>query len=127
MTEKRQTWQGYIIRILQHFATKLRNIILLHVSVEVELIYSDRHNWKEIKRNISLQVDIHPYNHDKDWSFSEQCTYYLMNKILIQTSLDNNFITAWKSITKLDNSSYRLVFDPDKKNEIYHYSLKEHH
>ncbi len=26
MTEKRQTSQGYIIRILQHFATKLQNI-----------------------------------------------------------------------------------------------------
>ena len=26
MTEKRQTSQSYIIRILQHFATKLRNI-----------------------------------------------------------------------------------------------------
>jgi hypothetical protein len=26
MTEKRQTLQGYIIRILQHFATKLQNI-----------------------------------------------------------------------------------------------------
>ena len=26
MTEERQTSQGYIIRILQHFATKLRNI-----------------------------------------------------------------------------------------------------
>jgi hypothetical protein len=26
MTEKRQTSQGYIIRILQHFVTKLRNI-----------------------------------------------------------------------------------------------------
>jgi hypothetical protein len=26
MTEKRQTLQGYIIRILQHFSTKLRNI-----------------------------------------------------------------------------------------------------
>jgi hypothetical protein len=26
MTEKRKTSQGYIIRILQHFATKLRNI-----------------------------------------------------------------------------------------------------
>jgi hypothetical protein len=26
MTEKRQTLQGYIFRILQHFATKLRNI-----------------------------------------------------------------------------------------------------
>jgi hypothetical protein len=29
MTEKRQTSQGYIIRILQHFATKLRNITCL--------------------------------------------------------------------------------------------------
>ena len=26
MTEKRKTSQGYIIRILQHFATKLQNI-----------------------------------------------------------------------------------------------------
>jgi hypothetical protein len=26
MTEKRKTSQGYIIRILQHFASKLRNI-----------------------------------------------------------------------------------------------------
>jgi hypothetical protein len=26
MTEKRQTAQGYIIRILQHFATKFGNI-----------------------------------------------------------------------------------------------------
>jgi valyl-tRNA synthetase len=26
MTEKRQTSQGYVIRILQHFATKLWNI-----------------------------------------------------------------------------------------------------
>jgi hypothetical protein len=29
MTEKRQTSQGYIIRILQHFATKLRNITII--------------------------------------------------------------------------------------------------
>ena len=28
MTEKRQTPQGYIIRILQHFATKLQNITI---------------------------------------------------------------------------------------------------
>jgi hypothetical protein len=28
MTGKRQTSQGYIIRILQHFATKLRNITI---------------------------------------------------------------------------------------------------
>jgi hypothetical protein len=39
MTEKRQTSQGYIIRILQHFATKLRNItnfvMLLKASDEI--------------------------------------------------------------------------------------------
>jgi hypothetical protein len=38
MTEKRQTSQGYIIRILQHFATKLRNItnfvMLFHAMME---------------------------------------------------------------------------------------------
>jgi hypothetical protein len=31
------------------------------------------------------------------WTYS----YYLINKILSYTSLDKNFITAWKSITKL--------------------------
>ena len=40
MTEKRQTSQGYIIRILQHFATKLRNItnfvMLLHDEIFVQ-------------------------------------------------------------------------------------------
>jgi hypothetical protein len=38
MTEKRQTSQGYIIRILQHFATKLRNItnfVMLFQSVDL--------------------------------------------------------------------------------------------
>ena len=33
MTEKRQTSQGYIIRILQHFATKLWNIRDLKIDV----------------------------------------------------------------------------------------------
>jgi hypothetical protein len=39
MTEKRQTSQGYIIRILQHFATKLRNItnfVMLFQAVVVQ-------------------------------------------------------------------------------------------
>jgi hypothetical protein len=26
----------------------------------------------------------------------------------------------------MDDSSYRLIFYPDKKDEIYHYSSKEH-
>jgi hypothetical protein len=30
-----------------------------------------------------------------------QWTYHLITKILISTNLDKNFITAWKSITKL--------------------------
>ena len=42
MTEKRQTSQGYIIRILQHFATKLRNItnfvMLFHAVIKISLI-----------------------------------------------------------------------------------------
>jgi hypothetical protein len=37
MTEKRQTSQGYIVRILQHFATKLRNITNFVMSFQVDL------------------------------------------------------------------------------------------
>jgi hypothetical protein len=36
MTEKRQTLQGYIIRILQHFTTKLwniTNVVMLYQAV----------------------------------------------------------------------------------------------
>jgi hypothetical protein len=36
----------------------------------------------------------------------------------------NNSITEHKFL--MDDSSYRLEFDPDKKGEIYYYSLKEH-
>jgi hypothetical protein len=32
---------------------------------------------------------------------------------------------SWK-LPGADNSSYRLIFYPDKKDEIYHYSSKEH-
>jgi hypothetical protein len=42
MTEKRQTSQGYIIRILQHFATKLWNItnfVMLFQAV-INLVYN---------------------------------------------------------------------------------------
>jgi hypothetical protein len=37
MTEKRQTSQGYIIRILQHFATKLQNITNFALSSSDEI------------------------------------------------------------------------------------------
>jgi hypothetical protein len=39
MTEKRQTSQGYIIRILQHFATKLENITNFVMLFQAEQIF----------------------------------------------------------------------------------------
>ena len=59
MTEKRQTSQGYIIRILQHFATKLRNItnfVMLFQAVIVQA-YLDQnftHKGKGLLRSIKL-------------------------------------------------------------------------
>ena len=51
---------------------------------------------------------ISPYHYRLDWlmwfaAFQVQCTECTM-----------------------DDSSYRLNFDPDGKNEMHHYSLKEH-
>ena len=34
--------------------------------------------------------------------------------------------TSTNITTSLDNSSYRLIFYLEKKDEIYHYSSKEH-
>ena len=42
MTEKRQTSQGYIIRILQHFATKLRNITNFVMLFHAVIIFLSR-------------------------------------------------------------------------------------
>ena len=42
MTEKRQTSQGYIIRILQHFATKLRNITNFMMLFQVVMKFLSR-------------------------------------------------------------------------------------
>jgi hypothetical protein len=53
--------------------------------------------WKT-RRNLRL-VDMLTYGHE----FVNQFSYYL-----------------------IDNSSYRLIFYLDKKDEIYHYSSKEH-
>ena len=55
MTEKRQTSQGYIIRILQHFAAKLRNItnfVMLFQAVMKFLSRLEKTNiGKSIKHN----------------------------------------------------------------------------
>jgi hypothetical protein len=56
MTEKRQTSQGYIIRILQHFAAKLRNItnfVMLFQAVMKFLSRLEKTNYigKSIKHN----------------------------------------------------------------------------
>jgi hypothetical protein len=43
MTEKRQTSQVYIIRILQHFATKLRNITNFVMLFKAVMKFLSRH------------------------------------------------------------------------------------
>ena len=42
MTEKRQTSQGYIVRTLQHFATKLRNITNFVMLFQAVVIFLSR-------------------------------------------------------------------------------------
>jgi hypothetical protein len=66
MTEKRQTSQGYIIRVLQHFATKLWNITnfvmlfqavmkFLSRLVEIKILYiTQMVKLMEFPRNIKL-------------------------------------------------------------------------
>ena len=48
MTEKRQTSQGYIIRILQHFATKLRNITNFVMLFQAVMKFLSRLVWIKI-------------------------------------------------------------------------------
>ena len=48
MTEKRQTSQGYIIRILQHFATKRRNITNFAMLFQAVMKFLSRLVWIEI-------------------------------------------------------------------------------
>jgi hypothetical protein len=54
MTEKRQTSHGYIIRILQHFATKLWNItnsVMLFQRLQISLIV-----FEKLTRACSFQI-----------------------------------------------------------------------
>ena len=48
MTEKRQTSQGYINRILQHFATKLRNITNFVMLFQAVMKFLSRLVWIKI-------------------------------------------------------------------------------
>ena len=57
MTEKRQTSQGYIIRVLQHFATKLRNITNFVMLFQVEVKFLSR--LVEIKILVIREYKVH--------------------------------------------------------------------
>jgi hypothetical protein len=57
-------------------------------------------------------------------------TAFKLFKILISNAAGINgrttfAINVWTYLS-IDNSSYRLIFYLDKKDEIYHYSSKEH-
>jgi hypothetical protein len=65
MTEKRQTSQGYIIRILQHFATKLRNITNFVMLFQAVMKFLSRH----ILIKISLiRGKVYCKGHSSTWS-----------------------------------------------------------
>jgi hypothetical protein len=55
MTEKQQTSQGYIIRILQHFATKLRNITNVVMLIQAVVKFLSR--LAEIKILVIRSID----------------------------------------------------------------------
>ena len=57
MTEKRQTSQGYIIRVLQHFATKLRNITNFVMLFQAEVKFLSR--LVEIKILVIREYKVH--------------------------------------------------------------------
>jgi hypothetical protein len=67
MTEKWQTSQGYIIRILQHFATKLRNItnfVMLFQADEIFVqAYLDQNFTHKGKGLFSPAMQIQNNNH----------------------------------------------------------------
>jgi valyl-tRNA synthetase len=50
MTEKRQTSQGYIIRILQHFATKLWNITNFVMLFQVVMKFLSRSKFSLLRK-----------------------------------------------------------------------------
>jgi hypothetical protein len=64
MTEKRKTSQGYIIRILQHFATKLRNITNFVMLFQAVMKFLSRLVWIKISlirgKVYSIKADILP-------------------------------------------------------------------
>ena len=76
MTEKRQTSQGYIIRILQHFATKLRNITNFVMLFQAVIKFLSRskfcslgnrsilHTWR--KPNSIIVLFIYLFKDEKD-------------------------------------------------------------
>jgi hypothetical protein len=80
MTEKRQTSQGYIIRILQHFATKLRNItnfVMLFQAVMKFLSRSKFHS----KGERSITKDAAQPDRVEGFSFKGAYGSHLMTRV----------------------------------------------
>ena len=55
MTEKRQTSQGYIIRILQHFATKLPNITNFVMLFQAVMKFLSRSKFCSLGRRVKIE------------------------------------------------------------------------
>ena len=70
MTEKRQTSQGYIIRILQHFAMKLWNItnfvmlfqaVMKFLSKLMQMVHCKFHSMDFIFFPVFVHANVKPY------------------------------------------------------------------
>ena len=74
MTEKRQTSQGYIIRILQHFATKLRNITNF-VMIQTCLDQNFTQKGKGLFEYVDLVYFQPTFHYDRDWAGDGDATF----------------------------------------------------
>ena len=92
MTEKKQTLHGYIIRILQHFATKLRNITnfvmliqaVMNLFVQACLDQNFTHKGKGLFKKLLVFVCVFYANDDIPFDLSWKCCRREQIELLLQ-------------------------------------------
>ena len=74
MTEKRQISQGYIIRILQHFATKLRNITNFVMLFQAVMKFLSRAQ-AYLDQNFTHEGKVYSYSTISYWGIQNNINY----------------------------------------------------
>jgi hypothetical protein len=100
MTEKRQTSQGYIIRILQHFATKLWNITNFVMLFQAVMKFLSRsklqhknNNTKILNSDFQIKISFVAYKSLKDLKYNLKndtpeiyCIYFSMKRFVLNAN-----------------------------------------